>query len=162
MAALGIFLAIGGWLLWNLVLALTYHSSMNPEYYVKGSLFHTFGRNALWWLVLLLTVTACLAYEVAVRALKHALFPTDVETFQTLEEDLGVRKRFEEASAPWLGNGSQSGSAESKGEAEEQARREREVQDLLDKPRVMEEGRMMKGGVETVEDVAPARGYDGS
>ncbi|KAK1813845.1 drs2 neo1 protein [Friedmanniomyces endolithicus] len=162
MAALGIFLAIGGWLLWNLVLALTYHSSMNPEYYVKGSLFHTFGRNALWWLVLLLTVTACLAYEVAVRALKHAVFPTDVETFQTLEEDLGVRKRFEEASAPWLRAGWRLGgekeSAELEGQEEEQARREREVQDLLDKPRVMEEGRMTKGGVERVEDVAPTRG----
>jgi len=44
---------------------------------------------------------------------------------------------------------------ESLREAEEQARREREVQELLDKPRVMEEGRMMKGGVERVEDVTP-------
>ncbi|KAK0302813.1 drs2 neo1 protein [Friedmanniomyces endolithicus] len=159
MAALGVFLAIGGWLLWNIVLALAYHSGMNPQYYVKGSLFHTFGRNALWWLVLLLTVTTCLAYEVAVRALKHAFFPTDVETFQTLEEDSGVRKRFEEASAPWLRAGGrcegQDGRVESLREAEEQARREREVQELLDKPRVMEEGRMMKGGVERVEDVTP-------
>ncbi|TKA79649.1 hypothetical protein B0A55_03429 [Friedmanniomyces simplex] len=161
MAALGLFLAIGGWLLWNLILAVVYHSSTNPEYYVKGSLFHAFGRNALWWLVLLLTVTTCLAYEVAVRALKHAFFPTDVETFQTLEQGLDVRKRFEEASAAWLQagwrHGSGKGSAEVEREAEEQARREGEVQELLDKPRVMEEGRVVaKGGVKTAEEVVVA------
>jgi len=175
MAVIGWVLAVGGWFLWNLVLSAIYRSTTNPQYFVKGAFLHQFGRNALWWLALALAVAACLLYEIAVRALKCALFPTDVEIFQTLEQDLDVRKRFEEASAPWLQSGWQHGSrkssAELRREAEAQARREGEVQELLDRPRVMEEGRSRqqalplrrddKGGVETEEMVVMVEGGRG-
>jgi len=159
MAVIAWVLAVGGWFLWTIILSLIYDPSNNPEYFVKGAFLHQFGRNALWWLTLLLTVSACLLYEMAVRALKCAFFPTDVETFQTLEQDLQVRKRFEEASAPWLQagwhRGSKASSLELRREAEAQAKREGEVQELLDRPRVMEEGRQGqghgKGGVEVRE-----------
>ncbi|KAK4541025.1 hypothetical protein LTR36_008394 [Oleoguttula mirabilis] len=151
MALIGWILAVGGWFLWNIILAGIYSSTTNPEYYVKGGFYTGFGRSALWWLTLLLTVVACLAFEVGVRALKNAFLPTDVEIFQTLEQDLGTRKRFEEASAPWLqagwDHGSKQSSLELQREAEEQAVREGEVQELLDRPRVMEEGRSHKSGV---------------
>ncbi|KAK5122032.1 hypothetical protein LTR85_004278 [Meristemomyces frigidus] len=155
MALIGWILAVGGWFLWNIILAGIYSSTTNPEYYVKGAFYTGFGRSALWWLTLLLTVAACLTFEIGVRALKNTFFPTNVEIFQTLEQDLGVRKRFKEASAAWLQAGWQHGtkksSKELQREAEAQAKREGEVQDLLDRPRVMEEGRTRKNGVQVEE-----------
>lgn len=152
MALIGWILAVGGWFLWNIILAGIYHSTTNPEYYVKGGFYTGFGRSALWWFTLLLTVVACLAFEIGVRALKNALFPTDVEIFQTLEQDLGMRSRFEEVSAAWLQAGWQhsakNSSVELQREVEQQAKREGEVQELLDRPRVMEEGRSRKSSVQ--------------
>ncbi|KAH9827169.1 phospholipid-translocating P-type ATPase [Teratosphaeria destructans] len=145
MAALGWILAVGGWLLWNVVLAGTYSNKTTPYYFVKGSLFHTFGPSFLWWFTLIVTVAACLLFEIGTRALKCAIRPTDVETFQTLEQDLSIRQRFEEASAPWLQegwkHGSRKPSTDLRRAAEAQAERESEVQELLRRPRVMEEGR---------------------
>jgi len=163
-AVICVFIEIGGWFLWNLILGFTYQS--NFIYNVKDQLIDGFGRNPLWWVCLLLIVISCLLYEILVRAGKNAFFPTDVEIFQQLEKDVGVRRRFEEASAPllqagWDYGGTRASSVLSTREAEEQAAREREVEDLLDRPRVMEEG---KGGlVETEEQVVmtdegPARG----
>ncbi|KAK5136971.1 hypothetical protein LTR08_001478 [Meristemomyces frigidus] len=156
MALLGWILAVGGWFMFNIALAGTYSSSTNPQYYVKGSFFDGFGRSALWWLTLLFAIMACLVFEVAVRTLKNALLPTDVETFQTLEQEPGVRKRFEEASSAWLQAGWHHGTTRSSVELEEaeaQARRELDVQELLNnRPRVMEEGRgTHKSGVEISE-----------
>lgn len=155
MALIGWFLAVGGWFMWNIILAGTYSSTTNPEYYVKGGLYTGFGRNLLWWLTLLLAVVVCLLFEIGVRVLKNTFFPTDVEIFQTLESDLGVRKRFEEASAAWLQagwhRGTKKSSMELQREAEAQAQREDEVQELLNRPRVMEEGRSTKSGVQTEE-----------
>lgn len=87
--------------------------------------------------------------ELALRALKCAWRPTDVETFQTLEQDLQVRRRFEEASAPWLqqgwNRGSKKSSLELEREANEQAKREREVSELLSRPRTMEDAHLESG-----------------
>lgn len=165
MALIGWVLAVGGWFLWNIILAAIYGSSTNPEYYVKGAFYTGFGRNALWWLTLLVTVSTCLAFEVAVRTLKHAFFPTDVEFFQTLEGDLGVRKRFEEASAGWLHAGWRRGSKKSSLEVErEEERREGEVRDMLrSRPGTVEEGTVeeRKGEVRVEEQVDVFEGGGG-
>ena len=134
---------VGGWFLWNIILSVVYED--NYEYDVKGGMLMRFGRNALWWLALVLSVTSCLLFEIGIRALKNAFFPTDVEVFQELEKDLSVRRRFEEASASELqagwNHGTEKSSLELQREAEEQMKREGEVQDLLDQPRAMEEAR---------------------
>lgn len=150
--------AVGGWFLWNIVLAATYHNSKYPEYYVKGSFFYGFGRSFLWWFTLVVSVTACLLFEAAVRALKCAFFPTDVEIFQTLESDLGVRQRFEEASAAWLQEGWRRASKKTTWDLENaaaaQAKREGEVQELLmNRPRAMEDGHVDGLGVQTEEQM---------
>lgn len=141
--------SVGGWFLWMMILATIYHN--NNEYDVKSGFLDRFGRNALWWLTLLLTVVSTLGLEIAVRSLKAAYLPTDVDLFQAYERDLPIRKRFEEASAMELQagwhHGSKKSSVEVQRESELQAKRENEVQDLLDRPRVMEEG----GGLTTVE-----------
>nr|POF14290.1 putative phospholipid-transporting atpase dnf3 [Quercus suber] len=147
-------ISVGGWFLWNIILAASYKK--NGQYNVKDGFFDRFGRNALWWLVLILATSACLLFEVALAALHAAFRPSDAEVFQELEADLATRRRFEEASAPWLQagwkHGGKKSSLELARELESQADREGAVQALLDRPRVMEEGRRdVRAMVETEE-----------
>ncbi|KAF2157137.1 phospholipid-translocating P-type ATPase [Myriangium duriaei CBS 260.36] len=133
MALIANVVSIGGWLLWNLLLSLTY--SNNKIYFVKGGFQNRFGRNILWWTVLLMAVASVLLFEFSVRALKAAYFPTDAETFQELERDLSVRRRFEEAAALELQagwhRGNKKSSVELVREREEEDRRAREVEELI-------------------------------
>lgn len=134
--------SVGGWFLWNIILSGVY--GKNNVYDVKGGFLHRFGRSGLWWTVLILSVASCIMLEIGVRAFKAAFFPTDVEIFQSLEQDLDVRKRFEEASAPWMqagwNHGTKRSSLEIRFEEAAQAKREHEVQELLNRPRVLEDG----------------------
>lgn len=152
MAVIASVLSIGGWFLWMILLAVVYKD--NVTYNVKDSFFVRFGDNLLWWLTLILIVVSTLWFEFGVRSLKAAYLPTDVDLFQIYERDLDIRKRFEEASAMELQagwhHGTKKSSLEQEREEEAQARRENEIQDLLDRPRVMEEGGV-KGGV-TMEE----------
>ena len=165
-AVIAFVLSVGGWFLWNIILAGLYKD--NSTYNVKDGFFDRFGRNVLWWLTLFLAVSSCLLFEIAVRGLKAAYIPTDVETFQALEQGLEVRKRFEESSAAWLQagwhHGSKKSSLELQREEEVQARREGEIRELLSRPRVMKEGGVgRKDGVQVEEqavyvDDGPGRG----
>lgn len=143
MAAIAIFCSVGGWFLWNIILAGTY--AKNGMYNVKDGFFDRFGRNALWWLTLILIVASALLLEMGLASLRAAFLPSDVDLFQCFEQDLSIRKRFEEASAMELQagwhRGTKKSSLELQREAETQAKREHEVEDLLSRPRVMEEGR---------------------
>jgi phospholipid-translocating ATPase len=95
-----------------------------------------------------------------VRTMKTAWKPTDVEVFQILEKDPDVRRRFEESSGGWLYQGWQRDGdapslraehAFSGGVAKtEQEKREKEVGELLARPRVMTIG---KDGVEREQSV---------
>jgi phospholipid-translocating ATPase len=142
MAAIACFLSIGGWFLWMMILATVYQD--NVTYNVKGGFFHRFGDNLLWWLTLILIIVITMWFEFGVRSLKAAYVPTDVDLFQVYERDLDIRKRFEEASATELQagwhHGTKKSSFEQQREQEAQTRREIEIQNLLDRPRVMEEG----------------------
>lgn len=165
-AVISFVLSVGGWFLWNIILAGVYKD--NSTYNVKDGFFNRFGRNALWWLTLILATSSCLLFEITFRSLKAAYVPTDVETFQALEQDLEVRKRFEESSAAWLQagwhHGTKKSSLELQREEDLQAKREGEITELLSRPRVMEEGGAgNKGGVQTEEvavyvDDGPGRG----
>ncbi|KAI9711799.1 MAG: hypothetical protein M1820_001944 [Bogoriella megaspora] len=135
-------LSVGGWYLWNIVLSATYHD--NVIYNVKSAFFDRFGANPAWWATLFLVVVACVVFELGVTSLRAAFRPSDVDVFQELEQDLQIRKRFEEAAANELQKGWDRGTKRSSAEIqreEEEKRREGEVQDLLNRPRVMEEGR---------------------
>ena len=138
-AAIAIFLSVGGWWLWNLILGLIYQQ--NVIYNVKDGLLDRFGRNLLWWLTLLLIILAVCLFEVTIKATKAAIWPTDVDIFQGFEQDIEVRKRFEEAAADLLQQGWDRGTKKSSLELarEEaiQAEREAQVQALLDRPRDM-------------------------
>ena len=123
----------------------------NVIYDVKKGFLDRFGKNALWWLTLILIIISVWAFEIAVRCLKSMWVESDVEVFQELEKDPSIRQRFEAAangeSRSRLERSSRRPSEwveESRAEmrnvprtAEDQAKREVEVQELLDRPRVM-------------------------
>ncbi|KAL9045932.1 MAG: hypothetical protein Q9214_001109, partial [Letrouitia sp. 1 TL-2023] len=132
--------SIGGWFLWNLLLSILYTN--NVIYGVRDGFLERFGRNALWWLTLFIIVIACWCLEIGVKALKVAFLPEDADVFRELEKDDGARKRLEQAAK--LGTGAYKGEDGDSPLAqvrtlEEEERREGEVQELLNRPRVMSE-----------------------
>lgn len=138
--AAAMFLSIGAWFAWNLIMSSVYSS--NVVYNVRDGFLDRFGRNALWWLTLILIVSGCCGFETGVKALKVAYMPEDEDVFRELEKDEGARKRLERAAAVGLKDHVVEDSPEGEGiqrirTHEEQERREGEVQELLDRPRVM-------------------------
>lgn len=153
-AVISCILSVGGWFLWMIILASTY--SKNFQFSVRYSFFTRFGDNVLWWLTLILILVSAIWFEFGVLSLKAAYLPTDVDLFQELERDLSVRKRFEEAAAMELQagwrRGTKKSSVELQREHDTQVQREKEVSDLLNRPRVMEEGGMPKPNKTHVEE----------
>ena len=140
--AIAIFLSVGGWFLWNIVLSAVYRN--NVIYNVRAGLLQRFGHNTLWWLTLVIIVASCVVLEVTFRSLRAAWMPSDVDIFQALEQDRDIRRRFEEAAASELRQGLEGKLTRSSLQMDKDAadrKREGEIQDLLDRPRVMEEGR---------------------
>ncbi|KIX08736.1 uncharacterized protein Z518_03393 [Rhinocladiella mackenziei CBS 650.93] len=141
MAAVAIFLSVGGWWLWNLILSSIY--PFDPIYSVKRGFLDQFGRNPLWWITLLLIILVICLLEVIIKAVTAAFWPSDIDIFQGFEQDREVRKRFEEAAADLLqqgwDRGTKKSSLELTREAAVQAEREAQVQELLDQPRNMDE-----------------------
>ncbi|KAL8694468.1 MAG: hypothetical protein Q9218_000880 [Villophora microphyllina] len=139
---IAMFLSIGGWFAWNLVLSSIYTS--NAIYNVRDGILDRFGRNALWWLTLILIVTSCCGLEICVKALKVAFLPEDEDVFRELEKDEGARRRLEQAAAIGLKDQSEpenndEGMEQVRTREEEEERREVEVQELLNRPRIMPE-----------------------
>ena len=149
-AVVAIVLSVGGWYLWNIVLAIIYHN--NVIYDVKNGLFHRFGRNLLWWLTVFVVVVLFVVFEMAIGTIQLSYFPTDVDVFQGYEQDRDVSKRFEEAAADYLqvgwNRGTKKSSIELAREAAVAAEREQDIEDLLKRPRTMTnegaEGRQLR------------------
>ncbi|KAL9002033.1 MAG: hypothetical protein Q9188_005018 [Gyalolechia gomerana] len=140
--AIALFLSIGCWFLWNLVLSTIYSS--NVVYNVRDGFIDRFGRNVLWWLTLILILVGCCGLEVCVKALKVGFLPEDEDVFRELEKDDGAMKRLERAAAIGLKDQPEDESAPVEGVTrirtrEEEEQREGEVQELLNRPRVMPE-----------------------
>ena len=140
-----VIISVGGWFLWNMILSEQYKmSSGKGVYAVPSNFLHHVGHNLLFWVVLLLSVAAVLLFELTVSTLRTFFFPTDVDVFQEYEQDLEIRKRFEEASASELQQGWDRGTKKSSleiareiDELHEANAREQHVQELLSRPRVM-------------------------
>ena len=88
-------LSIGGWFLWNVVLSAVYNK--NVIYNVREGLLQRFGRNALWWLTLILVVSACWVLEVCIKLVKCTWMPSDADCFRELEKDEVMQLRFAQA-----------------------------------------------------------------
>lgn len=138
--AIAMFLSIGGWCLWNLILSALYPT--NVIYNVQDGLLHRFGRNALWWLILILIVAICWGFEIAVKSCRIAFAPNDVDIFQELEKDKEIRKRLEAAAELGMSSAEDQDHEEEnevKEEARgaEEARREKHIKELLERPRAV-------------------------
>ena len=141
-AVIGIVLSVGGWWVFNLALSGFYPKD-DPVYFVNHGIIEYFGQNPLWWLTLILIVLAVVLLEVILKIIWSTIRPTDVDIFQAYERDIEVRKRFEEAAADLLQQGWDRGvkksSLELAQETQQQVEREAQVQELLERPRTMEE-----------------------
>ncbi|KAL5046796.1 hypothetical protein BDW71DRAFT_181160 [Aspergillus fruticulosus] len=135
-------ISVGGWFLWNMILSRQYDfKSGDGIYHVPDNFLLHSGHDLSFWVVLLITVTAVIIFEIIVASLRANILPTDVDIFQEYEKDLDIRKRFEEAAASELQQGWDHGKKKSsfeiaREEAEMEAR-ERHVAELLARPRVM-------------------------
>lgn len=146
MSLIVIIISVGGWFVWDMILDREYTmASGKGVYYVPTNFLQHSGHNLLFWLVLLLSVMAVILFEFTVSTLRALFFPTDVDIFQEYEQDLEIRKRFEEAAASELQQGWDHGNKRSSFEiARENAQRaemdarERQVRELLARPRVMD------------------------
>lgn len=148
-----IVISVGGWFLWNLILSERYKVSAGKGVYdVPGNFIHHVGHNLLFWLVLFVSATSVILFELTVSTLRAFFFPTDVDIFQEFEQDLEIRKRFEEAAAGELqqgwDHGTKKSSLEITRETAEMEARELQVQELLSRPRVMTES---KAGAHEIE-----------
>ncbi|KAF2736021.1 phospholipid-translocating P-type ATPase [Polyplosphaeria fusca] len=142
MALTSLVLSIGAWFLWNLLLS-TLYAPTNKIYYIRSAFLRTFGRSLTWWATLLLVITSFCVFETAIAALRATFWTTDEDTFQQLEKDALVKRRFEEASAGELQAGWDRGSNKERDQEErvrgvveglrrrEEERREREVGEML-------------------------------
>jgi phospholipid-translocating ATPase len=96
LVALGaILLSLGAVFLWNIILAAIYPN--DKVYHVRHAYFVGFGRNPLWWLSLILIVLSVAVFEFGVASVRAAYFTTDIDVFQQLEREPGLRSRFEDA-----------------------------------------------------------------
>lgn len=135
--AIAMFLSVGAWFLWNLILSALYTD--NKIYDVRDGLLRRFGRNGLWWLTVILIISAVWVFEIAIKALRVAWAPDDVDVFQELQKDECIRKRLEAAAGLETGLDSEmeEDRAIAKRTAEEDERREDDVRELLERPRVI-------------------------
>jgi phospholipid-translocating ATPase len=136
MSALGWLISIGGWFLWTLFLSAVYKpGKMYPLYPIKDGFIKFFGHDLLWWMVLALSLACLILLEIGASSVRKAFWPTDTDVFQALQKDKLIRQRFEETIRAEQEGGGEVEMAREK--TSMQARREIEIQELLDRPRVM-------------------------
>lgn len=153
-SALGWFLSIGGWFLWTVFLSVVFKpGKMYPLYAIKDGFIKFFGRDLLWWVVLLLTLTSVTLLEIGVSSVRKSFWPTETDIFQELQKDKVIRERFEETLRVEAEGGGEVQMGKEKTSMD--ARREGEIQELLDRPRYMAEGltdaEVMRSPVEMTE-----------
>ncbi|KAL3475640.1 hypothetical protein BJX99DRAFT_229359 [Aspergillus californicus] len=155
-------ISVGGWFMWNMILSKQYDiSSGDGIYHVPSNFIFHAGHDLAFWVVLLITVAAVLVFEIAISSVRANLFPSDVDVFQEYEKDLDIRKRFEEAAASELQQGWDHGekkpSFEIARDAAEMEAREKQIQELLARPRVMD-GKANSGQVYVQSESVSALG----
>merc|ERR1711964_321006 len=90
---LGWLISVGGWFLWTLLLSIVFTPGKTyPLYAIEDGFLKGYGRDLLWWLVLILTLAALTLLELGVSSVRKAFWPTDVDLFQELQNDPVVRQ----------------------------------------------------------------------
>lgn len=137
MSAIGWAVSIGGWFLWTLFLSAVYKPGKTyPLYPIKDGFIKFFGHDLLWWMVLAHALACLVLFEIGVSSVRKYFWPTDTDVFQGLQKDRAIRERFEEAIRSEQEGGGEVEKWREKTSME--ARREGEIQELLNRPRVMD------------------------
>jgi phospholipid-translocating ATPase len=160
MNAISLFISIGGWFLWNIILAFQY----KPEtkiYYVRHSFVSTFGDSLTWWLCTILIISTVLVFEIAVQSVKKSFWPSDEDVFQALEKDPSVKRRFEEAASGELQQGWDRKTNKEKDQEEKLKRVMSELQRKEEERREGEVKEMLRNRAQEVE-TSPERGNEGT
>ncbi|KAF8866743.1 phospholipid-translocating P-type ATPase [Acephala macrosclerotiorum] len=156
MSALGWLLSVGGWFLWTIVLSALYKPGKTYLLYpIKDGFIRYFGSNLLWWLVLFLTLASLILLELGVSSIRKAFWPTETDLFQELQKDPLIRNRFEErlkAEAEGRdGDEVIMGKEHAKTSIDDddaQRVREGEIQELLERRRMMPDAEVVRSPVD--------------
>jgi phospholipid-translocating ATPase len=92
----GAMLTIFGWWAWNLFLSAIYSNSAGPYTVYTGFMEH-FGKSLTWWAVLGAVLAVVIVLELGVDVLRRTYWPTLIDLWQELEQDIGIRRRLEES-----------------------------------------------------------------
>ncbi|KAK9478590.1 hypothetical protein V1514DRAFT_280325 [Lipomyces japonicus] len=92
-----------GWFLWTLFLTEIYPDKIT-KYIVKDSLIKTFGPDATWWATFFLACGVAVVFDLALVALRCAIFPSDTDIFEEIEKDELLRARLEQDAILELSN----------------------------------------------------------
>lgn len=154
MAAAGWIISVGGWWVWTLALS----AGVPPEgkkniipYPVKNNFIHGYGADLQWWLAIFITLTSFIVFELAVSSIRKTWWPTDTDTFQVLQKDPIIRQRFEETIRHDEEGKASVEMGRKVGKSSVDVQREGEIQELLDRPRVMDgakQGEVVKSDVD--------------
>lgn len=139
MAAAGWLISVGGWWLWTLALS----AGIPPEgkknvipYPVKNNFIHGYGADLQWWLAICITLASFVVFELAVSSVRKTWWPTDTDTFQVLQKDPVIKRRFEDTVRHE--DDGEGGVEMVRDKSSVEVEREGEIQELLDRPRVMD------------------------
>ncbi|CAK7274382.1 drs2 neo1 protein [Sporothrix epigloea] len=88
--AAGLLISVTGWFLWSIFLSAA-HSSKPGPYLVHDAFLHNFGRTAIWWVALIIALSAVVILELVVNSVRRWLFATDLDLMQQIEHDRDVR-----------------------------------------------------------------------
>lgn len=139
MTAIGWILSVGGWFFWTAVLSVIFKPNKTyPLYPIYQDFTEHYGRDFAWWLVLFLILASLTLFELGVSSVRKAFWPTDTDVFQELQKDKIIKERFEET-VRREHNGEGPAEMERGGDRKtsEDLLRESLIQELLDRPRVM-------------------------
>jgi phospholipid-translocating ATPase len=137
-SALGWFLSVGGWTLWNVILSAIYSNQNSTVYAVRAGFLKHFGGSGKWWLVVICIIDSVIIYEIAMQAIKKTWWPSDVDVWQVLEKDKIIKRRLVEAAAGEVaGMDSGTGISQEGGKATAEDDDERDIEDLINHPRAM-------------------------
>ena len=146
---ISIFLSVGGWFLWMIILSSTYQN--NVIYDVREGFLERFGRDTLWWLTLILVLAACWILEIGVKAAQRSWFPSDADCFRELEKDPAIKKRFEQAALMDFTTISKVDPVEANAHLHNRRMvEEGEVQEMLDRPRHSRDPSGAEHGIKTL------------
>jgi phospholipid-translocating ATPase len=88
-------LSVGGWFLFMILLSAWYNPVLHP-YFVRGAFIEHFGRSSLFWVVLVVSIIACLALDVTLLLARRLVLPTDADEAQMFEKDAAVKAKLRE------------------------------------------------------------------